>query len=113
MDDFYTRFERLCIEKDVSPSRAAIDIGLSNAAASGWASGSAPRKTTIRKLAEYFNVSYDYLKGEEAQKNIPAVQSDNEDSTTKELLDIIQNGTAEDRQTLLEMYHLIKRREKR
>ena len=78
MSDFYQRFEKLCIEKGVSPSRAAMDIGLSNAAASGWADGSKPRKTTIRKLAEYFNVPYFYLSGEEEQKENPTSQTADE-----------------------------------
>ena len=101
----------LCIEKGVSPSRAAMDIGLSNAAASGWADGSKPRKTTIRKLADYFHVSYGYLSGEEEQKENPTSQKTGEvDDVTMELLDIIQNGTNEDRQDLLEMYRIIKKR---
>lgn len=78
MSDFYQRFERLCIEKGVSPSRAAMDIGLSNAAASGWADGSKPRKTTIRKLAEYFNVPYFYLSGEKEQKEPPTTLANSE-----------------------------------
>ena len=78
MSKFYERFADLCAKKDVSHSRAAMDIGLSNAAASGWADGNRPRDTTLRKLAAYFDVPLEYLKCEEEQKENPTVQMDSE-----------------------------------
>lgn len=73
MSYFYERFEMLCIKNGISPSAAAKAVGLSNAAASGWADGSAPRKTTIRKLAEFFGVPVSYF--EDGQKENPTVQN--------------------------------------
>ena len=77
MSVFYDRLLNLCAERGVSLSRAAKDIGLSNAAASGWADGSIPRDTTIVKLANYFNVSPGYMKGEEQKEN-PTATMDSE-----------------------------------
>lgn len=111
---FYERFADLCVKKDVSQSRAAMDVGLSNAAASGWAGGNKPRETTLRKLAAYFDVPLEYLKCDDEQKENPTAQIGSEvDEVTMELLDIVQNGTDQDRQDLLDMYRMLKRREKR
>ena len=51
---FYQNFIKKCEEKNVSPSRAAQDVGLSNAAASGWKNGKEPNDLTLQKLATYF-----------------------------------------------------------
>lgn len=60
---FYDRFIKLCEKKGVSPSTVAKEIGLSNSATTYWKRGSSPKADTIQKLADYFNVSIDYLLG--------------------------------------------------
>lgn len=123
MGVFYERFCELCIEHNTVPTEAAKSIGLSNAAQTGWKNGGKPRETTYRKLAQKFGVSVAYLKGESDEKNpqskndrgskneIPTNQEiGRDDDVTKELLDIIYNGSSEDRLDLLEMYKIFKRR---
>ena len=61
---FKRNFEKLCSHKGVSPSYVCKEIGLSNATYSCWTDESIPRNTTLLKLAEYFGVSVEYLKGE-------------------------------------------------
>lgn len=61
MNEFYKRFCELCAQKNVSASGAAIAIGLSNAAASGWKKGKLPSDVTCEKLAAYFDVDINYL----------------------------------------------------
>ena len=58
-------FIRLCNERGVAPTTVCREIGLSNAAFSCWTDDSIPRKTTLLKIAKYFNVSVDYLLGKE------------------------------------------------
>lgn len=58
-------FIRLCNERGVAPTTVCRENGLSNAAFSCWTDDSIPRKTTLLKLANYFNVSVDYLLGKE------------------------------------------------
>ncbi len=60
---FYNTFLELCAAKGESPSRVAKKIGLSNAAASGWKNGKTPSQITLVKLANYFDVTPDYLLG--------------------------------------------------
>ena len=73
MNEFYKRFCELCAQKNVSASGAAIAIGLSNAAASGWKKGKLPSDVTCEKLAAYFDVDINYLMCD--QKENPATES--------------------------------------
>ena len=84
MSVFYDRLLILCAKRGVSPSRAAKDIGLSNAAASGWADGKIPRDTTIVKFANYFNVSPGYMRGEEQKENPTSHKTDEVDDLIAE-----------------------------
>ena len=58
-------FIKLCNERGVAPTAVCNDIGLSAATFSCWTDDSIPRKTTLLKLSNYFNVSVDYLLGKE------------------------------------------------
>lgn len=62
---FKEKFEKLCKEKGVSPTKACIEIGLSNAAYPKWDKNTIPRNSTLKKLSEYFGCSIDYLRGSE------------------------------------------------
>ena len=62
---FYETFVELCKLRGVSPSAVAEAIGASRKAASGWKNGSVPRNATMLKLAEYFGVSVECMKGNE------------------------------------------------
>lgn len=85
---FYEIYIGLCAEKNISPTKAAVEIGLSNAAPTGWKQGAVPRDSAIQKIAEYFGVSVAYLKGESDIKN-PAALEGNE--IEKEVLRLFNN----------------------
>lgn len=74
---FYDKFLELCIDKNISPSAAAIDAGFSNAAAAGWKKGAVPRRSAIKRLANYFGVDEGYF-SEEAPETEKAPASDKE-----------------------------------
>lgn len=61
---FKKRFEQLCNERKTSPAAVCEAIGLSNSVYSKWSENSIPRNTTLLKIADFFNVSVAYLKGE-------------------------------------------------
>ena len=73
---FYDKFIYLCKQKGVSPSRAAIDAGISKSLVTKWKSNNIqdPSPDVLRKLAKYFNVTVSELIGEEIE-NAPAVES--------------------------------------
>lgn len=66
---FYDKFCELCVKKGVSPTRAALDIGLSKATPTSWKKkGTTPQAAQLQRIADYFGVSADYLLGKEEQK---------------------------------------------
>ena len=70
MGIFYENYVRLCASRGESPTAVSKNIGLSNAAPSGWKSGKKPSQVTLEKLAAYFGVTKDELTGED-QKEKP------------------------------------------
>lgn len=70
MSTFYDNYIKLCAAHDKSPTAVSKEIGLSNAAASGWKNGKKPSAVTKQKLADYFGVTVEELTGEE-QKEKP------------------------------------------
>lgn len=58
---FWGNFSKLCDENDTNPNAVAAAIGLSNAICTKWKNGTVPKGKTLNLLAEYFNVSVDYL----------------------------------------------------
>ena len=70
---FYDIFSELCASKGISCTRATKEIGLSNATATKWKNtGATPDGSTLARVASYFDVSIDYLLGNEktaAQKD--------------------------------------------
>lgn len=60
----YRIYERLCKEKGLTPNKVAKELGIASATISDWKYGrSEPKIDKARKIAEYFNVSIDYLDG--------------------------------------------------
>ena len=64
---FYDRFVYLCSKKGVSPSRAAIEAGISKSLVTKWKTNNAkdPSPDVLRKLAAYFSMPVSELLGEE------------------------------------------------
>lgn len=58
---FWDKFLTLCTEKKISPTRACLDMGFSNATAAHWKKGSKPTTGTLCRVADYFNVRPDYF----------------------------------------------------
>ena len=67
---FYDRFVQLCTNRNVSPSRAAIEAGLSKSTVTKWKNNpySEPTGSAIKKLSEYFGITRAELLGEDAEK---------------------------------------------
>ena len=65
---FYDSYIIWCEKKGVSPTKAALDIGLSCAAPTKRKkSGSTPSGDTMNRLANYFGITVDELLGKEKQ----------------------------------------------
>lgn len=68
MGNFYSVYCQLCSEANVSMTKAAMEMGLSNAAPSGWKKGKVPNDVNLQKISTYFTkklgrpISASYLK---------------------------------------------------
>lgn len=79
---FYDRFISLCVEKNVKPSRVAVETGFNKGSISVWkkkASEGVDVKISadiLQKVADYFGVSVDYLLGNTDVKKSPATSDE-------------------------------------
>lgn len=68
---FYDIFVRLCAEKGKAPSAVAVELGYSKSMVSGWkVRGTSPTDTNLHRIADYFGVSVDYLRGLESLQDV-------------------------------------------
>ena len=68
---FFNRFSALCRENGKSPNAVASEIGVSSGSVTVWKqNGTMPRTETLKKVAEYFNVSIESLLADD-EKNPP------------------------------------------
>lgn len=73
MCNFYSNYCKLCSEANVSLTKVSLDIGLSNAAPSGWKKGKVPTDVNLQKIASYFTeklgrpITVQYLKSDDGQ----------------------------------------------
>ncbi len=73
---FWDNLIKLCNNRGISPNGVCLELGLSNATATKWKNGAIPRNATLKKIADYFGVSVDYLLGREADINKEPAASD-------------------------------------
>ena len=91
---FFERVEALCVENGVSPDKLCKDLGLSNATATKWRKGAEPRNATKRAVADYFNVSIEYISGETDEKNTPRENPEGLDEIDAEIIKVPHNARA-------------------
>lgn len=53
---FWQIFSEICSIKEIAPSTAAREMGISTSALNNWKNGGAPFESTIKKIARYFNI---------------------------------------------------------
>ena len=61
---FWDNFISLCAKHNIKPNNVTKELGLSTAAATDWKKGRTPRDVTLQRIADYFGVTVNYLKGE-------------------------------------------------
>lgn len=69
---FYEKYLMLCDKNKKTPSGAALEMGLSKTTVNRWKNGGGITDATILKVATFFGVSKEELKGEPEQKEKPA-----------------------------------------
>ena len=58
---FYDRFIELCKKEKRSPSGLLTELGISRSSLTKWTNGATPKEPALNAIANYFNVSVDFL----------------------------------------------------
>ncbi|MEF2653233.1 MAG: helix-turn-helix transcriptional regulator [Blautia sp.] len=119
----YEIFELLCNKNNVTPYRVCKETGLTTATISNWKAGRyVPKQDKLQKIADYFNVSLEYLMtGEEKEggeryylndETAQVAQEIFENKELRALFDVQRNMNAEDLKALHQMALALKRKER-
>ena len=99
---FWDNFVLLCDRAGKSPNAVAAEIGFkSTGTVTGWKDGKIPYERNLKKIADYFGVSVDYLLN--GEKENPASKADGVDDLDVEALDIMHQLPPEKRAAALAM----------
>ena len=98
---FFLRFEELSKSRNLSVNAVASILGLSSGSVTAWKKGTIPCIFTLKKLADYFEVSIEYIFGFSDIPKNTAPKSKEEAAEC--LLRFIVNraGSEEERQKLI------------
>ena len=106
---FFDNFVRLCEQKGVKPSRALTDAGVPKSAYSYWraeagiGNDAKPTNQNAVKLAQYFNVSVDYLLTGEQKENPPQQPQSEVDADIKWIEQKLVEMSKEKREALMKL----------
>lgn len=66
---FWKTLSELCAKNNTSPTSVITELKLSRGSVTSWKNGKVPHHSTLIKIADYFNVTVDYLlTGEQKEK---------------------------------------------
>ena len=90
---FWERFYNLCIENGTKPYKLGVELGISAGTFNKWKNGTMPNSAVLMRIAEYFDVSTDYLLGRTPYKNPtddPAVEYGSDHPLTDEEKELVK-----------------------
>lgn len=119
----YEIFEYLCNLNNVTPYRVCKETGLTTATISNWKAGRyVPKQDKLQKIADYFNVSLEYLMtGKEKDNEDRYYLNDEtaemaqklfENKNLRVLFDAAVDATPEDLETTYNMLMALKKKER-
>lgn len=106
---FFDNFVRLCEQKGVKPSRALTDAGVPKSAYSYWraeagiGNDAKPTNQNAVKLAQYFNVSVDYLLTGDQKGNQPQKPQSEVDAAVERIRRKLESMPKEQREALMNL----------
>jgi transcriptional regulator with XRE-family HTH domain len=105
---FWDIFVSLCARNNTKPNPVAKELNISSGAVTKWKKeGVTPNSVTLHKIAEYFNVSVDYLLGN-TEKKEPAQSGQAVSSEYKDLIILYDSLSDEDRDKIKEYMEFLK-----
>ena len=106
---FFDNFVRLCEQKGVKPSRALTEAGVPKSAYSYWrteagaGNDAKPTNQNAVKLAQYFNVSVDYLLTGIQKENPPQKPQSGVDAAVERIRRKLESMPKEQREALMNL----------
>jgi transcriptional regulator with XRE-family HTH domain len=73
---FWDTFIDLCAKNGKKPNPVAKELGFGSSAVTYWKRGTVPSDISLKKIADYFSVSVDYLLGKTEQKEKPSPEGE-------------------------------------
>ena len=84
----YEIFEQLLVKNNVSTYKVSKETGIAQSVFSSWKNGiSNPKQDKLQKIADYFNVTVDYLMDIERDQNIDYYLNDETRKIAQEIFD--------------------------
>ena len=75
---FWDNFVNLCSTVGKSPNAIADKLKIPSGSITAWKKGTTPRPSTVKKLADFFGVTIDFLLSEQKEKS-PVVSNEASD----------------------------------
>ena len=106
---FFDNFVRLCKQKGVKPSRALTEAGVPKSAYSYWrteagaGNDAKPTNQNAVKLAQYFDVTVDYLLTGEQKENPPQQPQSEVDAAVERIRRKLESMPKEQREALMSL----------
>lgn len=110
---FYDRFVQICADRGVSPSRAAIEAGLSKSTVTKWKTtpDAKPTGAALKKLSDYFGISIAELLDEDTEKAPTEIgERDILDKVDYAFYGAFKELTEDDKDTVRDMVMLMRQR---
>lgn len=99
---FWERFYQLCLENNKKPNPVAKELQIASSTVSQWKNGAIPNGETLVKIANYFEVSIDFLLGISDLKRIPSGKDKKTyDSDDLKIIDAFQSLTEDQKDIVL------------
>lgn len=106
---FFDNFVRLCEQKGVKPSRALTEAGVPKSAYSYWrteagaGNDAKPTNQNAVKLAQYFDVTVDYLLTGNQKENPPQQPQSEVDAAVERIRRKLESMPKEQREALINL----------
>lgn len=96
---FWNNFYSTCIKKGIKPNTLAKELQIASGSMTAWKNGKLPNGETLLKIANYLDISVDYLLGRTDEpnsnlikaKDIDNINQKNLDKETIEIAEMIKN----------------------
>ena len=110
---FYDIYCDLCRKHGITPSGAATKMGFNRASVTMWKNtGKAPKQDLLVRIAEYFDVSVDYLLGKEKAPTQKGERTVNLNEVDYAFYDGYKALSEDEQETLRDMVRVMRERRK-